>query len=78
MTSRRLQQFNAIAYSVVNVITVFSILLQLHGILLTSLINQKREQQTTLNEILSDRRRIVRKIKMAKRKDFNKNKNLLV
>ena len=78
MTSRRLQQFNAIAYSVVNVITVFSILLQLHGILLTSLINQKREQQTTLIEILSDRRRIVRKIKMAKRKDFNKNKNLLV
>ena len=34
--------------------------------------NQKREQQTILNEILCDRRRTIRKIKMAKRKNLNK------
>ena len=45
-----------------NMITAFSILLQLHGILLISLMNQKREQQTILNEILGDRRRTIRKI----------------
>ena len=44
-----------------NMITAFSILLQLHGILLISLMNQKREQQTILNEILCDRRRTIMK-----------------
>ena len=34
-----------------NMVTAFSILLQLHGILLRSLMNQKREQKTILNEI---------------------------
>ena len=57
---------------------LFLIFLQLHGILLISLINQKREQQTTLNEILCDRRRTMRKIKMVKRKNLNKKKNLQV
>ena len=61
-----------------NMITAFSILLQLHGILLISLMNQKREQQTILNEILCDRRRTMRKIKMVKRKNLNKKKNLQV
>ena len=46
-----------------NMITAFSILLQLHGILLILSMNQKREQQTILNEILCDRRRTIRKIK---------------
>ena len=55
-----------------NMITAFSILLQLHGILLISLMNQKREQQTILNEILCDRRRTIRKIKKAKRTNLNK------
>ena len=32
--SRRLQQFHFTVYSIMNVITAFSILLQLHGILL--------------------------------------------
>ena len=50
--------------------------LQLHGILLILLMNQKREQQTILNEILCDRRRTIRKIKMAKRKNLNKKKEL--
>ena len=57
-----------------NMITAFSILLQLHGILLISLMNQKREQQTILNEILGDRHRTIRKIKMAKRKNLNEKK----
>ena len=60
-----------------NVITAFSIFLQLHGILLISLVSQKMEQQTILNKILSDRRRTIRKIRMAKRKNLSK-KNLLV
>ena len=34
--------------------------------------NQKREQQTILNEILCDRRRTMRKIKMVKQKSLNK------
>ena len=59
-----------------NTITAFSILLQLHGILLILLMNQKREQQTILNEILCDRRRTIRKIKMAKRKNLSKKKEL--
>ena len=33
--SRRLQQFHFTVYSIMNMITAFSILLQLHGILLT-------------------------------------------
>ena len=53
-----------------NMITAFSILLQLHGILLISLMNQKREQQTILNEILGDRRRTIRKIISMKRKEL--------
>ena len=36
--------------------------------------NQKREQQTILNETLCDRRRTIRKIKMAKRENLNKKK----
>ena len=36
--------------------------------------NQKREQQTILNEILCDRRQTIRKIKTAKRKYLNKKK----
>ena len=74
MDSRKLQRFNLTVYSVMNMITAFSILLQLHGILLISLMNQKREQQTILNEILCDRRRTIRKIKMAKRENLNKKK----
>ena len=74
MDFRRLQQFHFTVYSIMNMITAFSILLQLHGILLISLMNQKREQQTILNEILCDRRRTIRKIKMAKRKNLNKKK----
>ena len=61
-----------------NMITAFSILLQLHGILLISLMNQKREQETILNKILCDRRRTIRKIRMKKRKNLNKKKKLLV
>ena len=38
--------------------------------------NQKREQQTILNEILCDRRPTIRKIKMAKRTNLNKRKYL--
>ena len=34
MDSRKLQRFNLTVYSVMNMITAFSILLQLHGILL--------------------------------------------
>ena len=34
MDSRRMQQFDFTVYSIMNIITVFSILLQLHGILL--------------------------------------------
>ena len=49
-------------------ITAFSILLQLHGILLIPLMNQKREQQTILNEILCDRRQTIRKIKRQNEK----------
>ena len=74
MDSRRLQQFHFTVYSIMNMITAFSTLLQLHGILLLLLMNQKREQQTILNEILGDRRRTIRKIKMAKRKNLNKKK----
>ena len=59
-----------------NMITTFSILLQLHGVLLISSMNQKREQQTILNEILCDRRRTIKKIKMAKRKNLNKKREL--
>ena len=64
------------AATISNMITAFSILLQLHGILLISLMNQKRVQQTILNEILSDRRRTIKKIKMAKQKNLNKKKEL--
>ena len=35
MDSRRLQQFHFTVYSIMNMITAFSILLQLHGILIT-------------------------------------------
>ena len=49
MDSRRLQRFHFTIYSIMNMITAFSVLLQLHGILLISLMNQKREQQTILN-----------------------------
>ena len=74
MDSKRLLQFHFIVCSIMNMITAFSILLQLHGISLISLMNQKREQQTILNEILCDRRRTIRKIKMAKRENLNKKK----
>ena len=40
--------------------------------------NQKREQQTILNEILRDKRRTRRKIKLVKRKNLNKKKNLQI
>ena len=74
MDYRRLQQFHFTVCSIIIMTTAFSILLQLHGILLISLMNQKREQQTILNEILCDRRRTIRKIKMAKRENLNKKK----
>ena len=74
MDSKRLLQFHFIVCSIMNMITAFSILLQVHGISLISLMNQKREQQTILNEILCDRRRTIRKIKMAKRENLNKKK----
>ena len=74
MDFRRLQQFHFTVYSIMNMITAFSILLQLHGILLITLMNQKTEQQTVLNVILCNRRRTIRKIKMAKRKNLNKKK----
>ena len=64
--SRRLQQFHFTVYNIM--ITAFSILLQLHGILLIPLMNQKREQQTILNEILCDRRQTIRKIKRQNEK----------
>ena len=51
MDFRRLQQFHFTVYSIMNIVTAFSILLHLHGILLRSLMNQKREQKTILNEI---------------------------
>ena len=38
MDSRRLQQFHFTVYSIMNMITAFSILLQLHVILLTVLL----------------------------------------
>ena len=57
-------------------ITAFSILLQLHGILLISLMNQKRVQQTILNETLCGRRRTIKEIKTAKQKNLNKKKEL--
>ena len=72
MDYRRLQQFHFTVCSIIIMTTAFSILLQLHGILLISLMNQKREQQTILNEILCDRRRTIRKIKKAKRTNLNK------
>ena len=59
-----------------NMITAFSILLQLHGILLISLMNQKRVQQTILNETLCGRRRTIKEIKTAKQKNLNKKKEL--
>ena len=43
-------------------IDIFSILLQPHGILLIWIVNQKREQQTVLSEILTDRCRTITKI----------------
>ena len=49
MESRRLQHIHFTVYSIMNIITAFSIHLQLHGILLIALINQKGEQQTILN-----------------------------
>ena len=61
MDLRRLQQFHFTVYSIMNMITAFSVLLERHGILLISLVNQKREQQTILNEILSNRRQTTRK-----------------
>ena len=61
MGLRRLQQFHFTVYSIMNMITAFSVLLERHGILLISLVNQKREQQTILNEILSNRRQTTRK-----------------
>lgn len=53
-------------------ITAFSVLLKLRGILLTSLMNQKREQQTILNGTLCDRCRTIRKIRLTKLKNLNK------
>ena len=76
MDSRRLQQFHFTVCSIMNMITAFSNLLHLQGILFISLMNQKREQQTILNEILCDRRRTIRKTKMAKQKSLNKKKEL--
>ena len=64
MNSRTLQQFHFTAYSIMNMITAFCILLQLHGILLISLMNQKTEQQKILNAILCDKRRTIRKINL--------------
>ena len=64
------------AATISNMITAFSILLQLHGILLISLMNQKRVQQTILNETLCGRRRTIKEIKTAKQKNLNKKKEL--
>ena len=72
MDSRRLQQFHFIVYSIMNMITAFSILLQLHEILIILLMNQKKEQHTILNKILCDRCQTIRKIKMAKQKHLGK------
>ena len=55
-----------------NMITAFSILLQLHEILIILLMNQKKEQHTILNKILCDRCQTIRKIKMAKQKHLGK------
>ena len=55
-----------------NMITIFPILLQLHEILLISLVNQKKEQQTILNEILSARTPNYKENKNDKRKNLNK------
>ena len=52
--------------------TAFSVSLKLHGILLISLMNQKRELQTILNGILCDRCRTIRKIRLTKRKNLSK------
>ena len=76
MASRRLQQFHFTVYSIMNMITVFSILLQLHGVLLASLVNQKMGQQTILDEILTGRPRTVRQIRTGERKNLNKKKEL--
>ena len=77
MASKRLQQFHFTVYSIMIIITVFCILLKLHGIFLLSLVNQKSQQQINLNEILSDKRRTIRKTKMRKRKNLNTEKWLI-
>ena len=47
MASRRLCQFHFTVYTIMNMITVFSFNLQLHGIFIISLVNQKRQQETS-------------------------------
>lgn len=58
---RTLQQSNVTSIYCMNVITVFSILLQIHGILSILLANQKSKEQTTLNKMLTNRHQIIRK-----------------
>ena len=57
-----------------NIVTVFTILLQLNGLLLIWTINQKRRQATILNLVLSERRRATQKLKLAKQRRLNRKK----
>lgn len=61
MVLRTLQQSNVTSVYCMNVFTVFSILLQIHGILSILLANQKSKEQTTLNKMLTNRHQIIRK-----------------
>ena len=71
-------KFNFIPCCVMNIVTVFTILLQLNGLLLIWTINQKRRQATILNLVLSERRRATQKLKLAKQRRLNRKKKLLV
>ena len=70
MDSRRQQQFHL---HIMNMITAFSILLQLDGILLISLTNQKRDSKQIYMKYC-----VIDVELMAKRKNLKKKENLLV
>ena len=60
MALRRMQLFHSVLYALFRSWLIF---LQPHGILIIWLVNQKREHQTIVNVILTDKCRTIRKIR---------------
>lgn len=64
-------QFRFVANPITNIISIMTVLLQLHGILLIWSVNEKRKQLVLMSQLLIDRKKELRRLKMARKRKVN-------